>query len=170
MTGGHLDESMLIKLAALIAVVLLATTAHAQPKPALADLSFLIGKWSAGKGRVADTGGTSTGTSTIAPAAGGAVLLRRDHTSLFDAAGHPAGGFDQLMTIYTEGDAIHADYFDPAHVIHYTQAAVRPGRSVVFSTVAAPGVPVFRLTYKLTAPDTLAINFAMAPPPGDRLS
>ena len=147
---------------------LLNAPAYAQPlKPALADLSFLVGTWSATRSHVADTAGTATGNSTIALAAGGAILVRRDHTNLFDAKGHAAGGFDQLMTIYPDGGAIHADYFDPAHVIHYTSAAVQPGHSVVFSTALVPGAPAFRLSYTLTAPGTLAVAFAMAPPPGN---
>ncbi len=157
-----------MKLTALAAAALLATSAHAQPiKPALAGLSFMVGEWSSEAGRVAETGGTSTGMSSIAVAAGGAVLLRRDHTNLFAAGGHATGGFDQLMTIYAESGTIHADYFDPAHVIHYTSAAVEPGHSVVFSTAPNAGAPVFRLTYTLAAPGTLAINFAMAPPLGN---
>ena len=157
-----------MKLNAMAAAVLLATSAHAQPlKPALSGLSFLVGDWSAGKGRVADTGGTSTGTSTMSAEAGGAVLLRRDHTNLFAAGGKATGGFDQLMTIYAENGTIHADYFDPAHVIHYSNAVVEPGHSVVFSTTPAPDAPAFRLTYTLAAPGTLAIGFAMAPPPGN---
>jgi len=157
-----------MKRTALAAAALLATSAHAQPlKPALAGLSFMIGEWSSGTGRVADTGGTSTGVSRIAAAAGGAVLLRRDHTNLFDRAGHATGGFDQLMTIYAEDGTIRADYFDPDHVIHYITATVMPGRSVVFATASAPGAPSFRLSYTRRTPATLAISFAMAPPPGN---
>jgi hypothetical protein len=67
--------------------------------PALAGAGFLLGAWSSGRGEVADTGGTATGSSTITAEAGGAVLLRRDHTDLYDKAGKPAGGFDQIMLI-----------------------------------------------------------------------
>ena len=100
--------------------------------------------------------------------AGGAVLLRRDHTNLFAAGGQATGGFDQLMTIYAEDGTIHADYFDPAHVIHYTKC--RGGRPAIpwySPQPPAPGGPAFRLTYTLAAPGTLAIGFAMAPPPGN---
>ena len=159
----------MMKSTAFAAIALLATGARAQPlKPALSGLSFMVGEWSSVAGRVADTGGTSTGMSTIATTAGGAVLLRRDHTNLFAAGGHATGGFDQLMTIYAEDGAIHADYFDLTHVIHYTSAAVEPGHSVIFSTTPPSGARAFRLTYTLSAPDTLAISFAMAPPPGTR--
>lgn len=134
------------------------------PAPTLADLSFLVGEWTAGKGVVADTGGTSTGRSTITPEAGGAVLLRRDHTDLFDTAGKPSGGFDQIMMIYPEGGTIHADYSDGSHVIHYDRAEIEPGRAITFTSAAKPGQPVFRLSYYLSAPDRLSIGFAMQLP------
>ena len=149
----------------LIAALLLAgiSTASAAPlKPELSGLAFLLGTWAAG-GKVADTGGSARGKSHITAEAGGAVLQRHDHTDLYDAAGKPAGGFDQLMTVYAEAGAIHADYFDGTHVIHYAQAEITPGKSVVFTT-APGGGPVFRLAYELKAPDGLEIAFAMAPP------
>ena len=149
----------------LIAALLLAgmSTASAAPlQPELSGLGFLIGNW-AGGGKLADTGGRARGTSKITAEVGGAVLQRRDHTALYDAAGKPAGGFDQLMLVYADAGAIHADYFDGTHVIHYVQAEITPGKSVVFTTMPGGG-PTFRLTYELKAPDSLDISFAMAPP------
>ncbi len=70
------------------------------------------------------------------------------------------------MTIYAEGPTIRADYFDPKHVVHYSSAVVNSGRSVIFSSTAPPGAPSFRLSYILTAPDTLAVSFAIALPGG----
>ena len=109
------SESVLfMKWFIMMAALSLASAAHGQaPKAALGGLSFLLGEWSAGRGHVTDTGGTSTGTSSITTAAGGAVLLRRDRTNLFDAAGHPTGGFDQLMTIYAEGGGNPRRLFRP---------------------------------------------------------
>ena len=144
-----------------------AVASHAQApalRPDLAGVSFLVGDWSTGKGVVADTGGTSTGSSRITVAANGTVLLRQDRTNLFDKAGKPSGGFDQIMMIYPEGGTLHADYSDGTHVIHYTQAEVVPGKSVAFSSAKQPGAPVFGLTYTLTAPDTLSVAFGMTPP------
>lgn len=142
-----------------------AVTTHAQPvKSDLAGVAFLVGDWSSGKGVVADTGGSSTGSSRITVAANGAVLLRQDRTNLFDRAGKPTGSFDQIMMVYLEGGALHGDYSDGTHVIHYTQAEVVPGKSVSFSSAHQSGVPVFRLTYALAAPDTLSVTFGMTPP------
>jgi hypothetical protein len=147
-----------------LASALLAPPAAAAPlKAELAGLSFLLGSWTSGAGKVAETGGTSKGASEFTAEAGGSVLLRRDHTDLFDAAGKPAGGFDQLMTIYAEADAVHADYFDGTHIIHYATATIVPGRSVTFFGPAAPEAPAFKLTCELHG-STLAVTFAMAPP------
>ncbi len=147
--------------------VLACFTARAAPlKPDLAGLSFLIGDWSSGRGQVADTGGTSTGTSSIRSEAGGAVLLRRDHTNLFSASGAPTGGFDQIMMIYPESGQIHADYADGTHIIHYVSAKVDAGRSVIFTTAELPGAPQFKLAYTLTNASTLTVSFSVIPPHG----
>lgn len=142
-----------------------AGSAHAQSvKPDLSGVSFLVGDWSSGKGEVAGAGGTSTGSSCITVAANGAVLLRQDHTNLFDKTGKATGSFDQIMLIYPEGGGLRGDYSDGTHVIHYTQADVDPGKSVAFTSANQPGAPVFKLTYALTKPDILSVTFAMAPP------
>ncbi len=158
----------LLKLLALtIALAGSAIAVHAQTsklKPELAAVAFLVGDWSAGKGVVTDTGGTSTGTSHISIVANGGALLRQDRTDLFDKAGKASGGFDQIMMIYPEGGTLRADYSDGAHVIHYTQAEIRPGKSVVFSSASEPGVPLFRLTYTLADAGVLAVAFGMTPP------
>jgi len=167
------------------AAAFLAVAAHAQApalKRPLAGLSFLIGDWTSGQGKVADTGGTSSGRpqvepmaggvvhlissgrSRFEPAAGGAVLLRRDHTDLFYTSGAPAGGIDQIMMIYPEAGTLHADYSDGAHVIHYVTATVEPGKSVIFTSEAKTGAPTFRLAYALESTGTLTVLFTMAPP------
>ncbi|UAL10175.1 hypothetical protein [Caulobacter segnis] len=156
---------MKMSVLALSASMLLAPTAHAgELAPGLRGLSFLVGGWKDAKGVVADTGGTSTGRSSFTAEAGGAVLLRRDHTELFDKTGKPSGGFDQIMMIYPEGDGLRADYSDGEHVIHYDRAEIDPGKAVTFTSVAQPGRPVFRLSYRLPPPDRLSVSFAMAPP------
>jgi hypothetical protein len=134
-------------------------------KPELGGIAFLVGDWATpARGEVAETGGSSSGRSQIEPAVGGAVLLRRDHTDLFDASGKSAGGFDQIMMIYPEAGTLHADYSDGDHVIHYVTASVDPGRSVTFDSGARVGAPRFRLRYALVAPGKLDVAFSMAPP------
>ena len=149
------------------AALVLPISANAQatrPGPGLAGVSFLIGDWRAGEGQVAETGGRTKGRSLITLEAGGNVLLRKDHTDLFDPAGKPTGSFEQVMMIYPEGDTLHADYSDGQHVIHYVSAAIVAGQSVTFTSAPQPNAPTFRLRYSLTAPRTLGIAFDMAPP------
>jgi hypothetical protein len=140
-----------------------ALPAHAEPSTPMAGLSFLVGSWSSDDGLVADTGGTSKGTSVITSEVGGAALLRRDHTDLFGKDGKQTGGFDQLMMIYADGQDIHADYTDGQHVIHYTSAVIIPGKSASFSSAPGAG-PVFRLSYEVVSPDAMQIKFGMFPP------
>jgi hypothetical protein len=164
---AHLRGTALKAYTLALALALVAATADAQSpplKPELSGLGFLTGHWSSGRGQIADTGGTSTGSSNIEAVANGAVLLRRDHTNLFDSTGKPTGGFDQIMMIYAEGGTLHADYFDGDHVIHYTSAAIVPGKSVSFTSAVQSGVPVFKLAYALATPTVLSVAFSMAPP------
>lgn len=155
-----------MKTVPLILAALLAAPACAQDaaKAPLADIAFLIGHWNSDDGKVADTGGTSKGSSNITLEANGHALLRRDHTGLFDANGNPMGDFDQIMLIYPENGTLHADYSDGQHAIHYTSATIVPGKSVVFSTAANAGAPVFQLSYALEDARTLSIDFGMIPP------
>ncbi|MBD5657129.1 MAG: hypothetical protein IAI50_18415 [Candidatus Eremiobacteraeota bacterium] len=158
---------MLRHLTSIGLVLALTSSAMAQTttlKPELSPIGFLVGSWDNGSGKVAETGDTAKGTSSIEPAAGGSVLLRRDHTELFGADGKSRGSFDQIMMIYPEGGTLHADYADGDHVIHYDSATVVPGRSVTFTTATMPGAPTFSLKYEASTPDTLAIQFQMAPP------
>lgn len=132
--------------------------------PELQPLAFLVGSWTAGQGKAPETGGTAKGRSAFSIEAGGAALLRRDHTSLTGPDGKRAGGMDQVMLIYPEAGALKADYSDGSHVIHYTSAEVTPGRSVVFRSAPQPGAPSFRLTYTAMPSDVLAVKFEMAAP------
>jgi hypothetical protein len=92
------------------------------------------------------------------------VLLRKDHVSLYDAAGNPTGGFDIMMMIYPEAGGIHADYSDGQHIIHYTSASVHPGQAVTFVSASSPTTPTFKLSYVLSKPKVIDIEFSMAPP------
>jgi hypothetical protein len=155
--------SALRYLAAVAAAACIASSAFAQTtlKPELAGLGFLVGQWKSNDGKVADTGGTSSGTSAISIEADGAALLRRDRTETFDAKGKSTGGFGQIMTIYSENGAVHADYIDGGgHVIHYTSANVVAGKSVTFDTAPGSG-PAFRLIYERRAPAALAVSFGI---------
>ena len=149
----------------------LVAPAFAQPvlKPALQPLAFLVGSWDSGEGKVADTGGTSKGGSVFTVESDGAAILRRDHTELFDKAGHPSGGFHQTMLIYSDNDRLKADYVDgEGHAIHYAAVKMVAGKSVTFMGVndARDRGPTFKLTYDMKAPGMLAVDFGMTPPGG----
>ena len=146
--------------------LLLATPSLADTalKPPLLPIAFLVGNWDSGEGKVAETGGTSKGGSMISVESDGSALLRRDHTELFDKAGKPAGGFHQTMLIYSDGNALKADYVDgEGHAIHYVSAEVVTGKSVTFTGAPGQG-PLFKLMYGMKTPDTLAVTFGMTPP------
>jgi hypothetical protein len=148
-----------------ITLAVMPSFAHAADlSSSLSGLSFLVGNWGAAKGVVADTGGTSTGHSSFSVEADGALLLRRDHTELFDKSGKPSGGFNQVMTIYADHGALRADYIDSQHVIHYDRVDIEPGRSAIFTSATQAGAPAFKLVYSLETPQTLRIAFSMAPP------
>ena len=129
------------------------------PGPQLAGLAFLVGDWQVGQGLIANTGGKATGRSSITLEAGGNVILRRDHTDLFSAAGQPTGSFEQIMMIYPEGGMIHADYSDGKHVVHYVGTDIVAGHAVTFTTMARPDAATFRLRYELAGPKSLMVAF-----------
>jgi hypothetical protein len=129
----------------------------------LAGLEFLVGHWTGGVGTLPDSGGTSSGSSTITIEANGTALLRKDHTDLFDVQGKPSGGFDQIMLIYAEQGQLRADYSDGRHVIHYPTVVVQPGKSATFISLPAEGA-TFKLSYELASANVLNVSFSTQPP------
>jgi hypothetical protein len=150
-------------LSALLTIVM-PIQAHAQTlTPAMAPLEFLVGAWSGGEAHTAD-GSKLLGGFQFEAAAGGAALLRRDHSQTLDRGGRVVLTEDRVMLIYPEGDRLHADYVDGGHVIHYASATIEPGRSVRFVSTPGNGGPTFGLTYRKSGADSVSIRFEMAPP------
>lgn len=156
--------------AALAAAASSAGAASVTLAPPLLGLSFLVGNWKSGVGKVAETGGTSVGASHFTVEADGHMLLRRDRTQTFNKVGEPSGAFSQTMLIYPDAGSLRADYGDgEGHVIHYTSASVTPGRSVVFSSPAQAAAPGFQLRYTLIAKGELDVEFGTLAPDGAAL-
>jgi len=122
-----------------------------------APLAFLIGDWEGvGSGKP----GESIGRFSLSPDLQGHVLVRRN------TADTPSGRHEDLMLIYPSSDhgfrAVYTDNED--HVINYAVTTTESPKSAVFLSDEAPGVPRFRLTYRLNTDGTVGIVFEIAPP------
>jgi hypothetical protein len=143
-----------------------AASGHAD---ALSGLSFLVGEW-AGVGGGGP--GQGAGAFSFQRDLQQQVLVRRNHAEYPAAEGRPAVVHDDLMVVYSQGEAAtpRAIYFDSeGHVILYgvqAESAAVPAerRSITFISDAAPGSPRYRLTYRMTGADTVEIKFEIAPP------
>jgi hypothetical protein len=130
-------------------------------KDPLAPLAFLEGAWD-GVGTGAP--GEGSGGFAFAREAGGKILVRRNHADYPATKERPAFHHEDLMVVFPEGGALKADYFDnEGHVIHYAIAA--EGEAACFLS-EGPG-PRFRLGYRKSGPDTVAITFEIAAPGKD---
>jgi hypothetical protein len=138
----------------------------AQPSkldPRWAPLGFLIGEW-AGEG----TGepGQGTGGFSFLPDQAGKVLIRKNHADYPAAKDKPAYSHTDLTIIYQEPGPtkLRAIYFDNEdHTIRYTVEPAADGNSVQFLSEASPSQPRYRLTYRKTGNDRVAIQFEIAP-------
>lgn len=158
----------------MIAAIPAGSQAGGTPPPApgnTADTGGLGGPWSALVGTWSGEGegqpGSGGGTSTFAYELDGHVLVRRSSSDYPASAGRPAVHHEDLMVVYPSpgGGAAHAIYFDnEGHVIEYQASWSEEGRLLSFESAARPGAPTFRLTYRVLAPDRLAVSFEIAPP------
>jgi len=134
----------------------------AQPSPQLdnrwAPLTFLIGEWT---GEGGGGPGQGSGSFSFLPDQDGKILVRKNRADYPASKDRPAFSHTDLMIVYKEqGEAkLSAIYFDiEDHVIHYTVEPSNDGNSVRFVS------DNFRLTYRKTGPDSLALKFEIAPP------
>ena len=127
----------------------------------------LVGEW---RGDGEGQPGSGAGTFSIQFDLNKSILVRKGHTEFPPAEGKEAVVHDDLMIIYPDHSGVvnKAVYFDNEnHVINYS--IIYGDHTIVFTSEAIPGVPVFRLTYELLDSSTINIKFAMASPgkPGE---
>jgi len=127
-----------------------------------APVSFLIGEWT---GEGGGGPGQGSGGFSFLPDQGDTVLVRKNRADYPATKDKPAFTHTDLMIVYREAgeSTLRAIYFDSEdHVIHYT---VEPSDSGVrFVGEISAKNPRYRLTYRKTGNDSIAILFEMAPP------
>jgi hypothetical protein len=129
-----------------------------------APLAFLIGNWI---GEGGGGPGQGTGGFSFQLEQNGAILIRKNVSNYPATKDKPAYSHTDLMIVYQEpGETkLRAIYFDDeGHTIHYTVAAAADGTMVQFLSHASPTQPGYRLTYRKTGEDRVAIRFEIAPP------
>jgi hypothetical protein len=135
-----------------------------QTDPRWAPLGFLIGAW-VGEGGGAP--GQASGGFSFLPDQDGRILIRKNHADYPALRDKPAYSHTDLMIIYREpGETnLRAIYWDDEdHTIHYIVVASADRGSVQFLSAGSASQPRYRLTYRKTGDDRVAIQFEIAPP------
>ncbi len=154
----------------IVFVIACAGAASAQPPAPPAQPAFspaweaIVGAWyGVGSGQP----GTGEGTFAFSLELEGRIIVRKNHNDIPASGGQRAAVHDDLMLIYPsdrpgEWRAMYAD--NEGHLIHYRARWTPDRRKLSFVSDIAPGQPRYRLTYTLTGPDDLVIDFEIAPP------
>jgi hypothetical protein len=130
-----------------------------------APWQFLIGEWSAeggGKPGQATSGGFSFATQLE-----GKVLVRKSWSDYPASGNRPAYHHEDLMIVYPDsaGKPARAVYFDnEGHVINYGAELSSDGDLITLVSEPVASQPRFRLTYKKSQVDAVAMKFEIAPP------
>ncbi len=126
-------------------------------------LEFLIGEW-VGEGGGAP--GQGSGGFSLLPDQDGKILVRKNRADYPATKEKPAYSHTDLMIVYQEpaSTKLRAVYFDSEdHMIHYSVEPSADGNSVQFVSEASALQERYRLTYRKSGADRVAIQFEIAP-------
>jgi hypothetical protein len=145
----------------LLAVTLAASlSAQLKPSDMFKPLEFLIGEW---VGEGSGDPGHGSGGFSFEYDLDRKILTRKNYAQYPAQGNRPAYRHDDLMIVYREGNALRAIYFDNEdHVISYS---VEPSAdSIRFISSPVADQPRYRLTYRKTSGNAVALDFEIAPP------
>lgn len=129
-----------------------------------APLEFLLGEW-IGEGGGAP--GQGAGGFSFHPDLQQRILVRKNRAEYPATRNRPAFSRDDLAIVYQQPgtDRLRAVYFDnEGHVIEYAVEVSGDRSTVQFLSEPAASNPRYRLTYRRTGNETVAIKFEISPP------
>ncbi len=145
----------------MIAVAFMASlSAQSKIDDRFKPLEFLIGDW---VGEGGGSPGQGSGEFSFYYDLARTVLIRKNYAQYPARGDRAAFRHDDLMIVYRDGKALRAIYFDTEdHVISYSVDS--KGESARFISDLIADQPRYRLSYRKTGAETIALEFEIAPP------